>query len=104
MAVDTNYEVFASEPSITIFDPKEDFTLPMFIRDGLNEPADAGLGRVGWGGGPCLRGYWCRANPQDRSPQMAEMNPLRRRMIEDLTVRNLSPATQRSYLHAVSKF
>lgn len=24
MAVDTNYEVFASEPSITIFDPKED--------------------------------------------------------------------------------
>jgi site-specific recombinase XerD len=29
---------------------------------------------------------------------------LRRRMIEDMTVRNLSPATQRSYLHAVSKF
>ena len=35
---------------------------------------------------------------------MAEMSPLRRRMIEDMTVRNLSPATQRSYLHAVSKF
>jgi site-specific recombinase XerD len=35
---------------------------------------------------------------------MAEMSPLRRRMIEDLTVRNLSPATQRSYLHAVSRF
>ena len=32
---------------------------------------------------------------------MAEMSPLRRRMIEDMTVRNLSPATQRSYLHAV---
>src|SRR5215203_4037259 len=31
MAVDTNHEVFSSEPSITIFDPKEDFTLPMFI-------------------------------------------------------------------------
>ena len=29
---------------------------------------------------------------------MAEMSPLRRRMIEDMTVRNLSPATQRSYL------
>ncbi len=35
---------------------------------------------------------------------MAEMSPLRRRMVEDMTVRNLSPATQRSYLHAVSKF
>ena len=35
---------------------------------------------------------------------MAEMSPLRHRMIEDMTVRNLSPATQRSYLHAVSKF
>lgn len=34
---------------------------------------------------------------------MAEMSPLRRRMIEDMTVRNLSPATQRSHLHAVSK-
>jgi len=29
---------------------------------------------------------------------MAEMSPLRRRMIEDMTVRNLSPATQRSYM------
>ncbi len=29
---------------------------------------------------------------------MAEMSPLRRRMIEDMTVRNLSPATQQSYL------
>jgi integrase/recombinase XerD len=35
---------------------------------------------------------------------MAEMSPLRRRMTEDMTVRNLSPATQRSYLHAVSRF
>lgn len=35
---------------------------------------------------------------------MATMNPLRRRMIEDMTVRNLSPATQRSYISAVSKF
>ncbi len=35
---------------------------------------------------------------------MTEMSPLRRRMIEDMTVRNLSPATQRSYMHAVAKF
>ena len=35
---------------------------------------------------------------------MAEMSPLRHRMIEDMTVRNLSPATQRSYVHAVAKF
>jgi integrase/recombinase XerD len=32
------------------------------------------------------------------------MNALRRRMIDDMTLRNLSPATQRSYLHAVTKF
>jgi hypothetical protein len=35
---------------------------------------------------------------------MAEISPLRRHMIEDMTVRNLSPATQQSYLNAVSKF
>lgn len=34
----------------------------------------------------------------------AAVNPLRRRMIDDMTLRNLSPATQRSYLHAVTKF
>src|SRR5437899_8011205 len=40
----------------------------------------------------------------DRSIEMADLSPLRRRMIEDMTVRNLSPATQRSYISAVSKF
>jgi integrase/recombinase XerD len=35
---------------------------------------------------------------------MATMSPLRRRMIEDMTIRNLSPATQQSYIHAVAKF
>ncbi len=35
---------------------------------------------------------------------MADLSPLRRRMIDDMTIRNLSPATQRSYLHAVAKF
>ena len=31
---------------------------------------------------------------------MAEMNPLRRRMIEDMQVRNLSPVTQRCYVQS----
>src|SRR3954453_12068574 len=35
---------------------------------------------------------------------MAMMSLLRRRMIEDMTIRNLSPATQQSYLYAVAKF
>jgi integrase/recombinase XerD len=35
---------------------------------------------------------------------MAEMTPLRCRMIEDMQVRNLSPVTQRCYVHAVAKF
>jgi len=35
---------------------------------------------------------------------MATMSPLRRRMIEDMTVRNLSRSTQQSYLYAVAKF
>lgn len=34
---------------------------------------------------------------------MTQVSPLRRRMIEDMTVRNLSSATQRSYISAVSK-
>lgn len=35
---------------------------------------------------------------------MSQISPLRRRMIEDMTIRNLSLATQRSYFHAVTKF
>ena len=32
------------------------------------------------------------------------MTPLRRRMIEDMQVRNLSPHTQRAYLETVARF
>lgn len=32
------------------------------------------------------------------------VSPLRRRVIDDVTLRNLSPDTQRSYLHAVANF
>ena len=35
---------------------------------------------------------------------MATMSPLRQRMIEDMTVRNLSPSTQQSYIYAIAKF
>ncbi|HEY2179965.1 MAG TPA: cytochrome P450 [Caulobacteraceae bacterium] len=31
MAIETNHQVFSSEPAITIFDPEDDFRLPMFI-------------------------------------------------------------------------
>jgi hypothetical protein len=31
-------------------------------------------------------------------------SPLRRRMIDDMSLRNLSPATHRSYIHAVKRF
>ena len=35
---------------------------------------------------------------------MTNISPLRRRMIEDMTVQNLSLATLRPYVHAVAKF
>src|SRR3984893_2397600 len=35
---------------------------------------------------------------------MTQMSPLPRRMMEEMSVRNLSPATQRSYISAISKF
>jgi integrase/recombinase XerD len=35
---------------------------------------------------------------------MADISPLRHRMIENMAVRNLFPATQLPYIHAVSKF
>ena len=34
---------------------------------------------------------------------MGELSPLRRRMIEDMTIRNLSPTTQAAYVRAVEK-
>src|SRR3954452_2760774 len=44
------------------------------------------------------------SHPSDRRSPDGRDDPLRRRMIEDMTVRNLSPATQRSYVSAVAKF
>jgi hypothetical protein len=35
---------------------------------------------------------------------MAQISRLGRRMIDDMMIRNLSPATQQSYLYVVAKF
>ncbi|SEK00873.1 hypothetical protein SAMN05518849_12623 [Sphingobium sp. AP50] len=34
----------------------------------------------------------------------AAVSPLRRHMIDDMSLRNLSPPTQRSYIHADNRF
>ena len=48
---------------------------------------------------------WCPSQPsQTGEPQTADVSPLRLRMIEDMTIRNLSPASQRAYLHHVARF
>ena len=41
---------------------------------------------------------------QTSEPASPPISPLRRRMIDDMTIRNMSPATQRSYLHAVKGY
>ena len=33
-----------------------------------------------------------------------QMTPLRRRMIDDMTIRNMSPSTQKIYIRAVAHF
>ena len=35
---------------------------------------------------------------------MATTGPLRQRVIDDITIRNLPPTTQQSYIYAVRKF
>jgi len=45
-----------------------------------------------------------QTQPFRQEDTMADMSPLRRRMLEDMAIRNLSPATQQSYLYAVAKF
>ena len=72
---------------------------------GLNEAAGAAVkGRSVVAS--CLRGSRVFRSPtlETGGFPMAEISPLRRRMIEDMRVCNLSPATQQSCLNAVSKF
>ena len=54
---------------------------------------------------PILR--WAGFQPEPQEPLMTQqqpISPLRRRMIEDMTVRNLSPSTQQSYVYAIANF
>ncbi len=73
---------------------------------GLNEAADRG-------GAPGLvidllsERIWALQPALKLEVQMPEMSPLRHRLIEEATIRNLSPETQRSYIsyiNPVSKF
>src|SRR5262249_47313731 len=44
-------------------------------------------------------------SPIDRGPQMSKpISPLRQRMIDDMTMRNLSPSSQETYIRAVAQF
>src|SRR3954471_3070621 len=45
-------------------------------------------------------------SPKDRSIPMTDevMSPIRRRMIEDMTIRKLAPKTQRDYVQRVKRF
>src|SRR5271169_4947429 len=44
-------------------------------------------------------------SPSDRSIPMTEQTtPMRQRMIEDMTIRNMSPSTQKIYVRAVANF
>jgi hypothetical protein len=61
-----------------------------------------------------MRRYWLEWPPDkkvwllrpiaDQETTSTVVSPLRSRMIDDMMLRDLSPATQRSYLHAVTKF
>src|ERR1700691_236018 len=47
----------------------------------------------------------CMCSSFDRSSSMTKpISPLRQRMIEDMTIRNMSPSTQKVYTYAVANF
>jgi site-specific recombinase XerD len=69
----------------------------------LNEAATAAYGAADCQYRCCFEGLGCFPTFKQEMT-MTEISALRRRMIDDMTIRNLSPATQRSYLHAVAKF
>ena len=71
---------------------------------GLSEAASEGS-KARWRLKALLRGLWLFSpNHQTGDPVMAKMISLRRRMIDDMAVRDLSPATQQSYIWTVARF
>jgi len=55
--------------------------------------------------GMCAGGDWgALPQPRDRETPNDRYKRRHRRMIEDMTVRSLPPATRRWFLHAVAKF
>src|SRR5712664_744852 len=53
----------------------------------------------------CLSGSHVQCSPSDRSSQMSkQMTPLRQRMIEDMTIRNMAVNSQKNYVRAVANF
>src|SRR5262249_35932137 len=55
----------------------------------------------------CLSGCVCESATQQTGAfamRTEGISPLRRRMIEDMTFRNLSPTTRAVYIHNVKKF
>ena len=51
----------------------------------------------------CMR-HQQSPSKQTSKPTSPPISPLRQRMIDDTTIRNMSLATQRSYLHAVKGY
>ena len=84
------------------------FTSELLNMPGTQRTRCAGRGwdsRLGlWAEGCCLRGCDRLIDPyQDRRFQMAKVSPPRLRMTEDMTLRNLSPATRNSPISTRSR-
>jgi len=65
---------------------------------GASDPA------VDWREAPEENWRWLSENNRQFISRSHRMTPLRQRMIEDMQLRNLTPATQRNYLHHVIGF
>src|SRR5260370_35230160 len=55
-------------------------------------------------GGSCLRDRGVQPHLREHPMTEAPVSPLRRRMIEDMTLRKFAPRTQEGYIRAVKSF